>query len=153
MAATILARSKTPTQRFEEKITVTPGCWIWNGYKRHDGYGQMRYEGQALGAHRVSYLLYNGEIPEGLMVCHECDNPGCVNPDHLVVGTGSKNIIDAYARGCAPARALTIDKARKIIEMRKQGVLYRIIEEEFGISRGTIHSIVFKKIWKRAHED
>ena len=82
-----------------------PGqCWEWTGAKVRDGYGLVgirnsEIDGKFTGAHRLSWYLYNGPIPNGLMVCHHCDNPGCVNPAHLFVSDRSGNMLDAYEKG------------------------------------------------------
>jgi len=91
--------SETLQQRFEGKFRVTPGCWPWTGSKTLKGYGQLRWKYNSLVASRVSYELYVGPIPEGLMVRHRCDNPSCVNPDHLELGTAADNSADMVQRG------------------------------------------------------
>jgi hypothetical protein len=84
-------------------INKTSGCWEWVGSKRN-GYGRIiigsRTDGtrKSMSAHRVSYELKYGEIPEGMEVCHKCDNPCCVNPDHLFLGTRQDNIDDRVRR-------------------------------------------------------
>jgi len=74
------------------KIDKDTGCWIWKGCKHHkDGYGQIWYDGKARQVHRVSYAIFNGEIPDGMTVDHTCFNPACCNPEHLTLMTHSEN--------------------------------------------------------------
>lgn len=100
----------TLKERFEAKVQITPGCWIWKAWTRGNGYGGMNDDGRFLMAHRVSYELYVGPIPDGLIIMHKCDNPRCVNPDHLRPGTLSENTLDA------------IQKGRWVNNRRKKGV-------------------------------
>jgi hypothetical protein len=87
--------------RFWEKVMPIPwsGCWEWMGSTQR--YGHFRYPGGQL-AHRFSWELENGPVPEGLHVLHKCDNPSCVNPDHLFLGTHDDNMKDKAAKGRAP---------------------------------------------------
>lgn len=88
-----------PLKRFEASFIVTPGCWLWTGEIGISGYGRFWAKNRKHRAHRFSYEAYKGEIPEGLIVLHSCDNPRCVNPDHLRVGTHYDNSQDKIARG------------------------------------------------------
>jgi hypothetical protein len=79
-------------------------CWLWLGQRhKRDGYGLIKgTTNQPLRAHRVFYTIFNGEIPEGMVVCHSCDTPACVNPDHLWVGTHADNQRDKTQKGRHP---------------------------------------------------
>ena len=89
-------------QRFWKKVSKTDTCWFWTGKKRPNGYGCIQEAGKGsktLSSHRVSYEIHNGKIPDGLVVMHSCDNPSCVNPEHLSLGTHRENNADMIAKG------------------------------------------------------
>jgi hypothetical protein len=88
----------TVEERFWAKVRKGDGCWEWNAAKRL-GYGKFAYEGKVIDAHRLSWLLHFGPIPEGMLICHRCDNPPCVRPDHLFLGTRADNTHDMDAKG------------------------------------------------------
>ena len=84
-------------ERFWEKVEQTgkTQCWRWKGFKNKQGYGRMGIAASVcVNAHRISWVIHNGEIPEGKFVCHRCDNPECTNPEHLFLGTRQDNIND-----------------------------------------------------------
>lgn len=85
--------------RFESKFVRTKGCWLWTASTDYDGYGYFQLNRKAEKAHRVAYSLYVGIIPMGLIVCHSCHNPSCVNPEHLYIGSYSDNAIDRRSIG------------------------------------------------------
>lgn len=85
--------------RFYQKVQKTESCWLWKGALTSRGYGSLGDgAGKKISAHRYSYILHRGEIPEGLIVCHTCDVRECVNPDHLWVGTYKDNVNDMFAK-------------------------------------------------------
>jgi len=94
---------RSTQDRFEEKVSIEPnsGCWLWTGAANAAGYGRLYVwpEGKHQKAHRISYELHVGAIPDGMFVCHRCDNPSCVNPQHLFIGTRQDNVDDMNRKG------------------------------------------------------
>ncbi len=87
--------------KFFNRTLKTDDCWVWQGNRDRHGYGLFTHKGVYFCdfAHRVSYTIHSGPIPEGMAVCHRCDNPPCVNPDHLFLGSQLENIVDMQKKG------------------------------------------------------
>lgn len=146
-----------PFEHFWGKVNKTDACWNWIGFALKTGYGRL-YCGKERGhmmAHRVSWEIHNGAIGDGLCVCHTCDNPRCVRPDHLFVGTHQQNMQDRQDKGRSVRligerngnAILTKDKVRAIRSewpSKSQSELARI----YGVHLSTIHLIVHGRKWK-----
>lgn len=157
---------KTIKDRFMDKVDFIPyhSCNEWNSAIR-SGYGVIKENGKLLSAHRVSYELFNGDIPEGMYVCHSCDNRLCVNPNHLWLGTHSENMKDAYSKGRVVIpknkhefkngnipinRKLTFSDAETIRSLYKlSGLTQLMIAERYNVSRTVINDIVNNNTYKK----
>lgn len=148
-------------ERFWAKVAVAgpDDCWEWTACRHRFGYGRIGVEGRRTEtAHRVSWRLHFGPIPEGLDVCHHCDNPPCVNPRHLFVGTAEDNMEDARRKGRASMpphrRGVTASNVRlseedvlAIRERAARGESDTTLAEAFGVNRGTVYCIVKRRNW------
>lgn len=100
-----MTNTPTPAQALGAKLEASSipvpesGCWLWLKGTFRFGYGNARVNGKTIGAHRASWIAYRGPIPDGLCVCHKCDTPQCINPDHLYLGTKLDNARDMHRRG------------------------------------------------------
>ncbi|HXU04371.1 MAG TPA: HNH endonuclease [Polyangia bacterium] len=137
----------TDVERFERHCAPEPntGCTLWFGGSDVRGYGRFFLGGKVIVASRAAWELARGPIPTGLWVLHHCDNPPCVNPDHLFLGTHTDNMRDCVAKGRfvrpngPPAnRKLTEQSVRDIRVGRKRGLLCRELANSFGVSKSTI---------------
>jgi len=120
------------------------GCWEWNRYLDKDGYGQFKpnKKSNPKRAHRFSYELYVGKIPKGLFVCHKCDNPSCVNPEHLFIGTNKDNVRDMILKNRKPR----VVNKKQYFEIKKLHTKYKysdtVLSKLFNVSRGTIYNVL-----------
>jgi len=152
---------QSPAERFWAKVQSGPDneCWKWTGAKDNLGYGRFGVdaENRSILAHRIAYELTHGAIPEGMIVCHSCDNPSCVNPAHLWLGTMSDNSQDMIKKGrgrnntpegeAHPMAKLSNSDVREIVALRKQGLALNAIALQFNVRAPTIHKIVTGKNW------
>lgn len=143
--------------RLMAKVKLGGGCWEFVGATNAGGYGSMRdVDGRSARAHRISYRLFVGPISDGLDVLHNCDNPSCVRPDHLRLGTDADNTADKLVRGRQrfgsrmPTAKLDEFKVRLLRRLYGRGVSYRRMAEKFGVSKGCIQHAVRGDSWKRA---
>jgi len=157
-AARIANSARFNFMKFVKK--VPSGCWEWTMTKRGEGYGNIWNGERNEAAHRFSYRKFIGEVPDGLNVCHKCDNRKCVNPDHLYAATQSQNLMDMVARGRNDTRAKTwgekhnkakltakdVRRIRKLYSWRSVGIYE--LGEMFGVSGQNIYHIIHGKTWK-----
>jgi hypothetical protein len=148
--------------KFNSRVIPEPnsGCWLWTGAVRGCfGYGETREMGRKVLAHRMSYQLHRGKIPDGMCVLHKCDVPLCVNPDHLFLGTYSDNRRDCIRKGRAymPTRQCGIEHhiakltSEKVMEARRfyaDGVGLTSIARHYGVNHSTMACAISGKTWK-----
>lgn len=144
----------TLERRFWRRVEFGNGCWNWTGARTPVGYGTFHRNGANLYTHRVSYEMCIGTVPNGLCVLHKCDNPRCVNPAHLFLGTKKDNTEDARKKGRMavgeklPQAKLTASTVLKIREIyAKGGVTQQALADRFGVEQQCIHKIVHRLRW------
>ncbi len=144
------------------RTVAVDGCLLWTGVCSREGYGRMTIDGQRLLVHRVMWELAYGPIPDGMLVCHKCDTPRCVNPEHMFLGNHADNSADMAAKGrhfsrVSPEKVargersgqthLTAENIRDIRGRRKGGATMYALGREYGVSRQAIRAIVLRKVW------
>jgi hypothetical protein len=142
--------------RFFNKITIEKSCWEWTAGKDSFGYGRILFNGKNTHAHRVSWVIHNGNIEKGMCVLHKCDNPGCVNPQHLFLGDRTDNHRDMMTKGrfaknkCEKngRSKLTKDLAKKIRqEYRDTNIFQWQLGKKYGVSQPVISKVVRNERW------
>jgi hypothetical protein len=144
-------------------VVSDSGCWLWAGGIGRDGYGKVKRDGKSQRAHRVFYQAHKGPIPSGLLVCHSCDNPPCVNPAHLFVGTVADNERDKDAKGRrSPSPCLTHPETlprgeshgmaklteAAVAEIKAGMIGTREAARKYGVSRSTVQRARNGRHWK-----
>ena len=151
------ARKRTPVSErlWRRVVKRDDGCWEWQGKRGGIGYGHIKDDGGATRmAHRVSWELVNGPVPDGMILCHTCDNPPCVNPDHLFLGTHAANAADRNRKGrdahgerhphALLNEALVIEIRRAVNSGERQADVAR----RLGFATSTISGVVKRHSWK-----
>lgn len=149
---------------FWTRVVKANGCWGWNGArgafvgKKGAGYGVMRFQTFNVQAHRFSWEIHNGPIPDGLLVLHTCDNPPCCNPDHLFLGTYLDNARDRDSKGRLNHRTLygeeigssktTNAQVLSMRELHKSGAERKDIAAQFGVPVSRVNQIVYRYTWR-----
>lgn len=140
-----------PPERFWKRVNKTQGCWIWTGGKDSAGYGQISVRRKKERTHRLAWLLTLGRIPKGMFVCHKCDNPSCVNPAHLFLGSNRDNMEDKIRKKRhvfgerTPNSKLTVGDVRFIRSCKS--MTHVEMAKIFGVCSQTIDSVVNHKNW------
>jgi hypothetical protein len=148
----------TAAERLEARTdrTEPDGCWPYvGGYAQRSGHVQMWHQGQMVGVHRVAWELAHGPIPEGLCVCHRCDNPPCVNPAHLFLGTVVDNNVDRDRKGRQVAlkgelhgnAKLTADQVAAIRVLCDRGMPQLLVARAVGVSQANVSLICRREAW------
>lgn len=146
--------SLTAPARFARAVILTGdgGCWGWSKSRTSRGYGKFAFQsGDWTLAHRASYMLFVGPIPDGLFVCHRCDNTSCTNPDHLFLGTCAENnqdMADKGRRANGPALPHAKLSDEKVREIRASRVGYDRLARQYGVSKRLIQNVVLRRTWK-----
>ena len=127
------------------------GCWLWVGTWSMKGYGNLVVKGKTYRAHRLQWERFNGPIPDGLIVCHRCDTPPCVNPDHLFLGTNKDNTLDAVSKGHIGAGIINGNSKlteSQVLAIRTDGRPARIIGDAYGVGASAIQHIKTRRTWR-----
>lgn len=148
-------------ERFSKYIKKEKQCWRWTGASRGNGYGCLKVKGRVIDSHRVSWLIYRGEIKKGHIICHRCNNRWCANPKHLYQGTYKSNVKDSIRDGTHhlppvgtvygerhPRSKLNYKKAD---EIKKSGLSQRKLAKKYGVHRSTIRAVLYGETWRNVN--
>lgn len=128
-------------ERFWSKVEKLTSCWMWRAAIARDGYGKFQIgRSKTCRAHRVAWELTNGPIPNGKQVLHRCDNPLCVRPDHLFLGTAADNMRDKTEKGRQSRnhQVISAEDQAQILRLRREGYTQQSIAAVFGISQASV---------------
>lgn len=136
-------------ERFWRYVSKGEACWLWTGNKAPNGYGRIQSAGRGsphLAAHRISYEMHHGPIPEGMVVMHACDTPACVNPAHLSVGTYRDNTADMAKKGRRRGRIILTPQ--QVADIRASNEPARVVAPRYGVSKSAIWAARNGQNWK-----
>lgn len=139
-------------QRFLDSFVIADnGCWEWQKGKNYHGYGLIRAFNKSYQAHRLSWMYFRGTIPTGKFVLHICDNPACVNPEHLYLGTQKQNMMDRDRQNHQSRKGAKRMKPEQVMAMRKEyreGVKATVLSEKYGVSIVTVFRTISGRGYK-----
>lgn len=146
---------ETRLRNFWKRVDMSGECWLWRGTMNDHGYGMVRIMGRQTGAHRFAYQITHGDLRDEDDVCHKCDTPACVRPDHLFLGDAKLNVQDMIAKGRMPrgeqrAHAkLTATQVRDILQSYyTTNISMTRLAETHGVTPSLIGGIVHRKTWR-----
>jgi hypothetical protein len=134
---------------YEKKVIKSDGCWGWKSCTTGTtGRGKVHFKRKVIEAHRASWMIHFGEIPEDKIICHTCDNPVCSNPNHLFLGTYSENAIDMVKKDRSGTAILNVEKVREIKKLLTMGLSQKEIANMFNVKPLRISEINTNRSWR-----